>query len=384
MAKEKKSSKNKSSIASKVVAVIIAIALITGSSLAVAYLLNRGKNAMRNYSGNQTIATEEVPTGHIIEEKDMPSLNEDDGKSEGYIDGAVYIWNNKGYEIFKGTVTDAKLYATSINNYKRILGNDYKVYNAVVPSSTEIALPQRLSKTFSNNQRENISTIITNLSEDVTPVDVYNILGEKRNENLYYHTEKYLTPIGAYYGYTEIIKSMNMKPTDISQFSVVDCSKSFIGSYVSATVSKETQNGNPKLLENPDTVQYYALPSGVTTQATKTNDDTLETTDYFNEYVDDGTSPYSIYNTTDCSCTVLTNSSLNAEEKIAIVTDKCGYAIAPFFSSNFGQVHIIDIDNFNRNIKDYLTKNKITNVLYLNGITSANTAVKTAKMDAMF
>lgn len=384
MAKEKESSKNKSGIAGKVVAVIIAIALVAGSSLAVAYLLNRGKNAMKNYSGNQTIATEEVSTGHIIEEKDMPSLNEDDGKSEGYIDGAIYIWNNKGYEIFKGTVTDAKLYATSINNYKRILGNEYKVYNAVVPSSTEIALPQRLSKTFSNNQRENISTIITSLSEDVMPIDVYNILCEKRNENLYYHTEKYWTPIGAYYGYTEIIKAMNMTPTDISEFSVVDCSQSFLGSYISATVSKETQNGNPKLLENPDSVQYYSLPLGVTTQITKVGDDSLEAIDYFNGYADNGSSPYSIYNATDYSCTILDNPLIEHKEKIAIVTDKCGYAIAPFFSSNFAQVHIIDIDNFNRNIKDYLTKNKITNVLYLNGITSANTAVKTAKMDAMF
>lgn len=384
MSKNKKSAKKENKIAGKIIAVIIAIALISGSVLAITYLINRGKNAVQNYSGNQnTVIKQETPTGHIVEEKDMPKLKADDGKSEGYVDGAIYIWNNKGFEVFKGTVTDAKSYAKSINSYKRVLGDNYKVYNVVVPNSTEISLPERLSKTFSNNQRENINTIITNLSLDVTPIDVYNILGEKRNEQLYYNTEKYWTPLGAYYGYTEITKSMGINTSKLEDFSAIECQQQFLGSYISATVTKETKDGNPKLISNPDKVTYYSLPETVKVTALKQGSDTPTEMEYFNTSVSDKVSPYDIYNTTDCSYTVLTNSALD-NDRIAIVTDKCGYAVAPFLSSNFSQVHIIDIDNFQRNIKDYIEKNEITNVIYLNGITSANTAVKTAKMDAMF
>ena len=70
--------------------------------------------------------------------------------------------------------------------------------------------------------------------------------------------------------------------------------------------------------------------------------------------------------------------------KIAVVADKLGYGVAPFLTANYNEVHLIDIDNFERNIKAYLEENEIKDVVYLNGVMSANTAAKTAKTDAMF
>lgn len=369
--------------AGTVTAVIIAIALLAGSATVVAYLVNRGQNAILNQPGDVT-ATQavEVTSGHTLSEQDMPALTADNN-SDGYLDGAVYIWNDKGFETFKGSVTDAKAYAESINNYKKALGENYKVYNVVVPTSTEIALPERLSKTFSNNQRENISTIFSSLSTDVTPIDVYNTLGQKRNENLYYNTDKYWTQLGAYYGYTEIAKSLGVTATDIKNLSPITLENSFLGSHITATISKETANGNPKLINNPDTVTYYALPETVTVQALLRGSENLQDISYYNTEFEDCASPSDIYNTSDCAYTVLTNSSIS-ESKIAVVTDKFGYALAPFLCTNYNQVHLIDIDNFERNLKNYLEENEITTVVYLNGIMSANTAAKTAKTDAMF
>lgn len=369
--------------AGTVTAVIITIALLAGSAVSVAYLVNRGQNAILNQTGDIT-ATEAVEssTGHTLSEQDMPALTSDDN-TDGYLDGAVYIWNNKGFEAFKGSVTDAKAYAESINNYKKALGENYKVYNAVIPTSTEITLPERLSKTFSNNQRENISTIFSTLSMEVTPVDVYNTLGQKRNENLYYNTDKYWTQFGAYYGYTEIAKSLGVNITDIKDLNSITLENSFLGSHITSTISKETINGNPKLINNPDTVTYYDLPETVTVQALPKGNESLQDISYYNADLENGASPSDIYNTSDCAYTVLTNSAIT-EGKIAVVTDKFGYALAPFLITNYNQVHLIDIDNFERNLKNYLEDNEITTVIYINGIMSANTAAKTAKTDAMF
>ncbi|MEE0931145.1 MAG: DHHW family protein [Acutalibacteraceae bacterium] len=375
--------KKKNKRKSNVVAVIIAVALIAGSVLAVTYLVQRGRNAVQNYQGNVTATQSvETPTGHTVEVKDMPALKSDD-KSDGYLDGAVYVWQNKGFEIFKGTVTDAKSYAESINNYKKILGEGYKVYDVVIPSGTEIALPERLSKTFSNNQRENINTVISNLSMEVTPIDVYSILGEKRNENLYYSTDKYWTPLGGYYAYTSIAKSLGVKAVDIKELTSITLEQEFLGSHITATVSKETQNGNPKLLSNPDKVTYYMLPDTVAVQALPQGGEELVDMQYYNTEFNDEASPLDIYATKDCAYTVLTNSEIS-KEKIAVVSDKFGYSIVPFLCENYNQVHLIDIDNFQRNLKNYLEENEITAVVFLNGIMSANTAAKTAKTDAMF
>lgn len=376
----KKNSAKKKSKAGKVVAIFVALILIAGSACVVSYLVRRGQNAISNYATVPTAATE-ASDSHSVTEQDMPKLSCDDN-SNGYIDGAVYIWQNKGFETFKGNVADAKAYAKSISNYKTALGK-VKVYNAVVPTSTEITLPERLSKTFSNNQRENISTIIKSLSMDVTPVDVYNTLGQKRNENIYYGTDKYWTQLGAYYAYTDLAKALGKEPAELKSLKSVTPGNTFLGSHVKATVSKETTAGNPMLISNPDKVTYYSLPKGVTATALKKGDDSPAEIDYYNTETEDGSSPNDIYNTYDCAYTVLKNKDIK-QGKIALVSDKFGYGIAPFLANNYNEVHIIDVDCFERNIKNYLEENKITEVVYLNGIMSANTAAKTAKTDAMF
>ena len=382
--KVKKEKKKRKNIFGTVLAVIIAIALLSASGYAVYYLVQRGQKVMDDYSGNSTVTTEatEPVSGHSLAQIQLPTIKMDN-KSDGYLDGAVYIWENMGYEVFKGNVADAKAYAESINNYKTLLGKDYNVYNVVIPSSVEIALPERLSKTVSNNQWENISTIFSNIADNVTPVDVYNTLGEKRNEKLYYSTDKYWTQLGAYYAYSSLAEALGIEAVNIDSFKLATIDTEVLGSHVSATVSKETKNGNPMLIKNPDTVKYYNLSDTVAVTAMPLASDEIIETAYYNVAFDEESTPIDVYNTKECAYTVLENSEIE-NGKIAIIADKFGYGIAPFLTANYNQVHLIDIDNFQRNVKNYLEENEITTVVYLNGIMSANTAAKTAKTDAMF
>ncbi len=375
--------KKKSGVFGKVLAGIIAVALLVGSGFVVWYFMQRGYHSIQNYDAppSATEATE-VSTQHALSQEEMPALSDDDN-SEGYLDGAVYIWNNKGFEVFKGTVADARAYAESVNNYQKLLGNDYKLYSVVVPTSVEIALPERLSKTVSNNQKENISTIFSQLSMEVTPVDVYSVLAQNRNQPLYHSTDKYWTQLGAYYAYDVLAEKLDVHAVEISLLTPVTSEAKLLGSHISATISRETVNGNPMLINNPETVTYYQLSDSVTVQALQQGGEELEEIDYYNSHLENGDSPFDIYNTADCAYTVLTNEAVE-NGKIAVVTDKFGYGIAPFLSESFNEVHIIDIDNFQRDLKSYLEDNEITIVVYLNGIMSANTAAKIAKMDAMF
>lgn len=382
---DKKKKKTKNSNFRKITALLLAVVLIGGTFYTVYYLLNRSKNVINNQS--QTTATEqasEQTTGHSVTDTVMPKLESDD-KSDGYLDGAVYIWQSKGYEVFKGTVNNAKSYADSINNYKKLLGKNYKVYNMVVPSATEIALPERLSKKVSHLQVENINAVILNLSMDVIPVDVYSVLGEHRNDELplYYKTDKLWTQYGAYHAYTALTKVLDVKPSELSAFNAVTLENAFLGSHVQATVSKETKNGNPMLIKNPDTVTYYSLSDTSVVTALTLGSETPIEMPYYNTEFTENPSPSDIYATKDCAYTVIANNNIQ-NGKIAVIGDKFGYALLPFLSQNYHEVHMIDIDNFTQNLRTYLEENKITNVLYLNGIMSANTVAKTAKTDAMF
>lgn len=377
-----KKTKNKKTSHALVITIIII--LIIAAACIVGFLILRG----RQTAGNNTLPTEistaaSTEAAHTIEQMDMPPLTSDDG-TDGYLDGAVYIWNNKGFELFKGNVKTAVSYAKSISNYKTFLGGDIKVYSMVVPSNTEFGLPERIGKDISNTQRDNTEAIITNLSADVIPVDVYNVLGQHRNDDIFYNTDNHWTSLGAYYAYTVFAKQAGFEAKSLSDFKENTAGEEFLGSYISATVTEETKNGNPKLLANPDTVKYYDMPEGCTVTVLKSGAVYEEEISFYNTELSSGSAPNEIFATAECAYAKIVNSNIKNGGKIAVVKDAFGDAIAPFLAQHYSEVHLIDITNFKRNLKTYCTDNKITDVLFLNGIMSANSAVQTAKTDAMF
>lgn len=81
---------------------------------------------------------------------------------------------------------------------------------------------------------------------------------------------------------------------------------------------------------------------------------------------------------------VIDNKDLSDGRKLALVKDAYGNAIAPFLCENYDEVHVIDFRYFDGNLKDYCTQNKIEEVLFLNGIMSANSALQVENLFRLF
>ena len=75
-------------------------------------------------------------------------------------------------------------------------------------------------------------------------------------------------------------------------------------------------------------------------------------------------------------------------KKIAIVKESYGNCLSPYFTNNYEEVHIIDFryfrDNVNKSFQAYCTENGITDVLFVNGVMSANTQIQLDSMTGMF
>lgn len=81
----------------------------------------------------------------------------------------------------------------------------------VVPNHTAYGLPDRLSSEIgSNPQRDNLTIIYSNYGEQVIPVDIYNQLGQKRNDYIFYNTDNRWTSLGAYQAYTAFAKQRDL------------------------------------------------------------------------------------------------------------------------------------------------------------------------------
>lgn len=367
----------------RAVAVIIVLLLIVAVVFAVV-LIGRGMNAEKNAppqapTGATTAATAPTAPSYTPEKADLPALA-DDG-TDGEMDGSIYIWNKQGFDIFKGNEKTALSYSNAISSFKEALGDDIAVYNMVVPNHTEFGLPGRLSTVIgSNPQRDNTTVIYSNYSAAVTPVDVYNALGQKRNDGIFFHTDYRWTSLGAYCAYEQFAKTAGFEPVKLDSLEKKTISD-FAGSYVTAT-------WNQALSQNLDAIDYYEMPADLTCTLYRTDSDgntsdTPETVGLYGEAAD-GEDPYDVFLHGDNARMVIDNKDISNGDKIAVVKDMYGNAFVPYLTNNYDEVHVIDFRFYEGSLKEYCDKNKIGTVLFLNGIMSANSAIQVENMGKLF
>ena len=83
--------------------------------------------------------------------------------------------------------------------------------------------------------------------------------------------------------------------------------------------------------------------------------------------------------------TVLKSSSEKGTgKKIAVVKESYGNAFAPYLTYNYEEVHVVDFRHFGQNLKSYCQLNEIDEILFINGVMSANTQIQLDSMSSCF
>ncbi len=286
----------------------------------------------------------------------------------GYDDNGVFIYKNVGYAPFKGSDNAAGKYAKSINSVAATLDTSINVYLMVVPTHLSVAA-EKMQKENTGAEKANIKIIGESLSENIKFIDVKDALKEKKDEYIYYNTDERWTSLGAYYAYCRYcgeagitaVTTEGMKKNSI---------KGFAGNLVSSTKSDENKDGNPDLLANPDTVEYYS-PGEYQCGLWRTAEGGEVSAPFIN-------SDISAENALDVFCygdvslfRVYTGGSTG--KRLCIVKDGYGSPLAEYFTGNYDEIHVIDARYFNSSLTGYCYNHSITDVLFINGVNNANT-----------
>lgn len=298
-----------------------------------------------------------------------------DDKSSGYSAYSIYVWNKQGFELFGSDEARATTYAETINGFADKL-NGITVYDMVIPNHTEMGLPQRLkdSDAPSTSQAENIKSIYSKLSDKVTPVNAYNYLADHNDEYIYFGSDHHWSGLGAYYAYSAFAKT-----NDLPILSLDDCTEQqiegFTGTFTNTASGLDT-----------DTVHYWEFPYEVTMDITDESGNLNTYTSPYYQYAEAGSLTYGVFIMGDHPLTVLKSASENAEEgkKIAVIKESYGNAFVPYLTYNYEEVHVIDFRTFGDNLVSYCQQNGIDEVLFLNGVMSANTQIQLDSMSGLF
>lgn len=298
-----------------------------------------------------------------------------DNGADGYLNGSVYIWDNKAFEMFYGSEAAAKNYAQAISSYKKKLGNAITVYNMVVPNHSEFGLPARLRDSLCESQRKNMDTIFANYTEDIKSIDIYSSMQNHINEYIFFDTDHHWTAKGAYYGYLDFASAAGL-----SAMNLENSTRSYIDGFLG---SLYTLTEDPILAQYPDRVDYYSIDGNFDVSITDKDGSTAEKSLYYDD-AQPGSNTYGVFLWGDNPYTKIINSNSTTKRKLAVVKESYGNAIVPYLAYNYSEVDVIDFRYYSGNLKQLCEQNGITEVLFINGIMSANTVLQVEKMENLF
>lgn len=330
---------------------------------------NPSATAKGSGSSNASGTDKELSPDYFV----TPKIEDDN--TNGEMAYNIYVWHNIGFELFGSDEARAKNYAQTINGFADRFGSKVKVYDMIVPNHTEMGLPQRLkdSDAPSTSQADNIKSAYAALSDKVTPINCYNKLAEHNDEYIYFKSDHHWTALGSYYAYAAFAET-----NGLPVLSLDDCTENkidgFTGSFINTVSTLDT-----------DTVSYWDFPYSVTMDISNNGEATTYDSPYY-QYAQGGPNTYGAFILGDNALTVLRSESEKAEKgkKIAVVKESYGNAFVPYLTYNYEEVHVVDFRYYNGNLVTYCQENNIDEVLFLNGVMSANTQIQLDSMSSLF
>jgi len=279
--------------------------------------------------------------------------------------------------LFGGSMDSAANYAQMVSRYKAELGEDVKVYDMVIPTSSEFYSPPSLSG-YNDGQLKFINHIIENLSDDVYSVDIYTPLSQHLNENIYLRTDHHWASLGAYYAAQEFARVAEVPFLDLSEYEKKTV-HGYVGSMYGYSKDAEIKN-------NPEDFDYYVTDLEITTVYQDFADKNSGPGapyegNFFYKYKDGSGLAYCTFMGGDSKITQVTTPTKNGR-KLVILKDSFGNALPQFLFGSFEEIHVIDFRYFTDNIKDYCAEYGITDVLFADNIFNSTTSSLTKHLNA--
>jgi hypothetical protein len=194
-------------------------------------------------------------------------------------------------------------------------------------------------------------------------VDTESTLKAHSDEYIYYRTDHHWTSLGAYYGYSALMKAMNLEPVALSQYQKTTVSTSFFGTSYSKSGVRWV---------SPDSIDTYVPGTGSTVTSYATGspiesslyvDSFLKVKDKYSMFLG-GNTPLSVIKT-----------GLTGAPKILIIRDSFTDSLVPFLTAHFSEIHLVDL-RYNSSFKaaDYIRQNQIDMAVVLYSVDNFSSA----------
>ena len=281
-------------------------------------------------------------------EDEIPALDNPD-ISEAQYAGNVVIVGDRAMEIPTATDSVIVSYAKTVNALADALGSDVRTISLVTPNGGEFYSPESMHQGL-NSQKDMIDYCYSKMDSDILTVDAYSALRAHTDEYIFFRTDHHWTQLGAYYAYTAFCEAAGFDAVPLDRFETGRYDR-FVGSMYTFTANYPQSQ---TLLDNPDYLEYY-LPI-VTTHAKYYADATLQ----------NGVPVSVVYQHLDASVTNKYQCFIGGDTPVCVIEtdvdgpvclmlkESYGNAFAPFLTSHYSKIIVVDPREFNRDGKPSL------------------------------
>lgn len=233
----------------------------------------------------------------------------------------------------------------------------FNITTCIVPTAFEILKDKLPSYTYNNSVESLQKSIISGMKDsNIKVTDVTNSLEERKKDYIYYRTDHHQTALGSYLVYNTLGKNLNYTPYSEASFDTKILSDDFYGTTWSKTMihSANADVVTSYTLKGSDLSCVIEFPVGKENNLNSLYDTKkLEIKDKYSVYLG-GVHPVQIIRT-----------KSENRKKLAIIKDSYAHSIVPFLANHFGEIHLIDMRYYNKNVVEYLNSNKLKNILIL-------------------
>lgn len=289
----------------------------------------------------------------VLAENNAEYANEKDA----VVTSSILIANKRAMELFSYSDSMLNNYASLINNIAKSVGDNATVYSLVAPTSIEFYGTKQY-RTGSHSQRNAIEKLYGMFSKEVQTVDAYSVLAKNTDEYIYFKTDHHWTARGAYCAYTAFCNKKNITPRSLEDYA--DQGRipgDFLGTLYAQTKSDA-------LAKNPDYVEFFK-PENVEGKIYSS----AEMTDPMSFYVVarnvNSSNKYLAFIAGDQPLEKITTQNKNGK-KIIVLKESYGNAFVPFLCNDYEEIYVLDPRKLTFNLKDFVVKNSIDDVLLIN------------------
>lgn len=319
-------------------------------------VLSACNNSSKNKKGNNDSASKTV-----VKEPVIPEVLPDDSV-EGIRKGAVFIYKNRGFELFSGGASMGKAYADVINTYSRLKIPGLKIYNMIIPNGFEFEVTERYINKIKPAKKA-INDVFAAEDAEIIKVNPVDEIRKHRTEYIYFHTDHHWTVLGAYYAYRAFCEKAGLTPV-LADTIPSKVKPNFLGFFYRLTRSAVLKN-------NPDSVRYYLFRDSLNFYIGSNSINYWAPSHMYAEQAS-GDNSYSVFLQGDLPVCKMETQHKNGR-KIAVVKESYGNAFAPWLINNYEKVVVVDSRYYSGDFIGMLKAEGINELLFLNNIFAAHT-----------